>query len=96
MHPSTFEYLKPSEDQIERMALMRQAYAKMMHMVTVTIPDGRYKALAITSLEESAMWANKGVTRDSDGTPRNGGGNAERQDKAPEAGQPAQPAQGAV
>jgi hypothetical protein len=92
MHPSIFEYLRPSPDQITCMNLMREAYAKMMDMVAVSVPDGRYKALAITSLEESAMWANKGVTRESDGTPREV---AQRQDEDAEAGQQAQPAQGA-
>ena len=40
--------------------------------VNAEVPDGRYKSLAITALKESAMWANKGVTRESDGTPRPG------------------------
>jgi hypothetical protein len=72
MHISTMQYLKPSPEQLETMANVRVAYAVMLDAIERQLPAGRYKALAITALEESAMWANKGITRDSDGTPRSG------------------------
>ncbi len=71
MHPSLFGYLKPSTEQLQRMEAVRQAYADLYAILNAT-PAGRYRSLAITALEESAMWANKGITRDSDGTPREG------------------------
>jgi hypothetical protein len=72
MHQSTFQYLAPSDEQKATMAKVRAAYEVIYAAVNAEVPDGRYKSLAITALEESAMWANKGVTRESDGTPRPG------------------------
>ena len=94
MHSSVFEYSKPSETQVERMDLLRQGYARMLHIIETVVPDGRYRALAITDLETSAMWANKAVTRLSDGTPI-GGANGEGRDADAEAGVEAQPQEGA-
>jgi hypothetical protein len=71
MHASTMQYLTPNDEQKVHMAKVREAMAATL-AVLETLPSGRYKALAITALEESAMWANKGVTRDSDGSPREG------------------------
>lgn len=70
MHPTLFEYLKPTGMQMDNMAAVRKAYADLYEIINRRVPVGRYKSLMITSLEESAMWANKGITRDSDGTPR--------------------------
>ncbi|MBC5825636.1 MAG: hypothetical protein GIX02_12605 [Candidatus Eremiobacteraeota bacterium] len=42
----------------------------MKRRIELGVPAGRYRALALTALEESAMWANKGVIHDSDGGPR--------------------------
>lgn len=50
----------PTADQV---AIVRQnagaitAAAEQIHQ----LPDGRYKSLALTSLEEALMWANKAV-----------------------------------
>lgn len=71
MHSSTFEYLKPSKEQLAEMAFMRKAYADLYEELNKT-PNGEYKVLAIRALEESAMWCNKGITRHSNGTPRDG------------------------
>ena len=54
------------------MASVRQAFKTLADAVDDSVPAGRYKALAFTALEEAAMWANKGITRDSDGSPREG------------------------
>lgn len=70
MHPTTFDYLKPTPQQLHTMEGVRGAYKALFDLVEQAVPPGRYKALAISALEESAMWANKGITRDSDGTPR--------------------------
>lgn len=72
MHASTMEYLKPSEDQLKTMAAARKVFAQALADLDILLPAGRYKSLAITELEASAMWANKAITRDSDGTPRPG------------------------
>ena len=36
--------------------------AEQMEVALVLCPDARYKALALTALEESVMWATKGIT----------------------------------
>jgi hypothetical protein len=72
MHPSTFQYLQPSPKQIETMTALRKAFERLQFELEALVPDGRYKSLAVTKLEECAMHANKGIMRDSDGTPREG------------------------
>lgn len=72
MHDSTFEYLLPTDDQKETMRVVRINFKSLCDVITKMVPDGRYKALTITALEEAAMWANKGITRDSTGAPING------------------------
>jgi hypothetical protein len=70
LHPTTFTYLKPSEDEIACMQEVREAYKTLSDTIEKFIHEGRYRLLAQTALEESAMWANKGLTRESDGAPR--------------------------
>jgi hypothetical protein len=72
MHSSTFQYLKPSPQQIAEMSAVRVGFEAIYATIDAFVPEGRYKAMAISKLEEAAMFANKGVTRDSDGTPREG------------------------
>ena len=71
MHESTMQYLAPTAEQKAKMAEVRSAYTGLMKTLDA-LPKSRYQSLALTALEESAMWANKGITRDSDGTPRDG------------------------
>jgi len=40
---------------------LKAHYAMIEHMVD-QLPEGRYRSLAMTSLEESCMWAVKGLT----------------------------------
>ena len=70
MHESLFDYLSPTEEQKERMGGLRADYAELLEALEEVVPDGAYKMLAVRALEESAMWANKGITRDNDGGPR--------------------------
>jgi hypothetical protein len=70
MHQSTFQYLRPSDEQVETMTVVRRAFERIYAHVDALVPEGRYKALTITALEQAAMWANKGITRESDGAPR--------------------------
>lgn len=72
MHPSTMQYLKPSEEQIKAMAEARVVFTDAMTKLDAIMPAGRYKSLTMTSLEQAAMWANKGITREDDGAPRPG------------------------
>lgn len=72
MHESTTSYLCPTFEQIELMKMVRLSIKEAIEKVEKAVPEGRYLALAVTSLEQAAMWANKGITRNSDGSPRDG------------------------
>jgi hypothetical protein len=61
----TFAHHIPTEEQIERIQPVREAFAALLdvlnqHNRSGSI-SGRYAALARTSLEESAMWAIKSI-----------------------------------
>lgn len=70
MDKSTFEYLKPTDKQIEQMAKARIACANCAIELQLSIPDGPDKTYLLRKLREVAMWANVSITRLPDGTPR--------------------------
>lgn len=70
MHHSTFEYLKPTDDQINRMVRLREAAKSYCDMLEIELPDGPDKTFIIRAHRANAMWVNVAVTRHPDGTPR--------------------------
>ena len=70
MHSSTYEYLKPSDKQMEVMAQLRKAAASYGKILDMLLPDGLDKTFIIRAHRSNAMWANVAVTRLPDGTPR--------------------------
>jgi hypothetical protein len=70
MHTSTFEYLKPTDAQIERMARVRAAAKAFCDVLESELPDGPDKTFTIRAHRSNAMWANVAITRDADGSPR--------------------------
>lgn len=70
MHPSTYEYLKPNDDQLERMARVRAAAKAYGDVLAAELPEGPDKTFVIRGHRSNAMWANVAVTRLPDGTPR--------------------------
>ena len=70
MHASTYEYLKPTDEQIETMAKLREAAAAYGKALEDLLPDGPDKTFVIRAHRSNAMWANVAVTRHPDGTPR--------------------------
>ncbi len=70
MHPSTFEYLKPTDDQIIAMSKLREAAKIYCDLLDVLLPPGADKTFVIRAHRSNAMWANVAVTRQADGTPR--------------------------
>jgi hypothetical protein len=70
MHPSTFDYVQPTDYQIRVMALVRQASKNYAQILERELPDGPDKTYALRKLREVAMWANVCVTRQPDGSPR--------------------------
>lgn len=56
-HPATAQ-TGPQHDAV------RAAYRAMARYLVETLPGGRHQALAITSLQESMMWANAAIACD--------------------------------
>lgn len=63
---STYDYMAPTPAQIANMNKLREAYAALDTLVRNMTTSYREKALALTNLEQSAMWANKAVSRKDD------------------------------
>jgi len=70
MHTSTFEYLKPTDEQIATMAKAREAAKVYCDALELLIPDGPDKTFIIRAHRANAMWVNVAITRQPDGTPR--------------------------
>lgn len=70
MHESTYEYLKPTADQLETMAKVRSAAKAYGEALEALLPDGPDKTFIIRNHRSNAMWANVAITRLPDGTPR--------------------------
>ena len=70
MHPSTYEYLKPTDDQLEQMKIVREAALVYGLTLEKNLPDGPDKTFVIRAHRSNAMWANVAITRLPDGTPR--------------------------
>lgn len=70
MHASTFEYLKPTDVQVETMARVREAAKAFCEVLERELPNGPDKTYIIRKHRENAMWANVAITREADGAPR--------------------------
>lgn len=59
----TFEYVKPTDEQKALMQVFRTMYQVLYDQADIAIDKpSRAKSLALTKLEESAMWINKAIT----------------------------------
>ena len=58
-----FQYIQPTEEQKEMMQVFRDKYQTLVDELKTEVPESRGKSLAITKLEESAFWLNKGITQ---------------------------------
>lgn len=72
LHRSTFSYLQPTADQLDAMGLCRSACANCADVLVQHIPDGADKDHALRLLREVSVWANIAITRNPDGSPRDG------------------------
>ena len=70
MHSSTFDYLKPTDAQIEQMKVVREAAKVYCDVIEANLPDGPDKTYMIRAHRSNAMWANIAITRQPDGSPR--------------------------
>lgn len=70
LHNSTFEYLKPTDLQLQVMAVVRNDFANFVNKLDANLPDGPDKTYVMRQLRDAAMWANIAITRQPDGSPR--------------------------
>lgn len=70
IHPSTFQYLNPTETQKGQMAEVRDEFEKFVGFLNDHLPEGPDKTYLIRQIRDSAMWANVCITREADGSPR--------------------------
>ena len=70
LHPKTFQYLQPTDNQLEKMAYVRNAFADFASMLETWLDDGADKTYILRKHRENAMWANVSITREADGSPR--------------------------
>jgi hypothetical protein len=70
MDATTYEYLKPTDDQMNQMAEIRSAAKAFADALERILPDGPDKTFTIRNHRTTAMWANVAITRQPDGSPR--------------------------
>lgn len=64
----TFAYHKPSPEGIEKIARIRKAFSDFLEGLEAHVPASRERSLAVTNLEQAAMWATKAVTHNDPGS----------------------------
>lgn len=57
----TFAYHKPSADGLDKITKLREAFSTLHQQIEELAPPSREKAVALTNLETTAMWAIKAV-----------------------------------
>lgn len=62
LNSMTLQYVKPTEEQLVVMQEYRDKYEALLKDVQ-KLEKSRGLSLAITKLEESAMWINKAITK---------------------------------
>lgn len=72
LHPTTFEYLKPTDAQVSAMAVVRAASGLYAKVLDEMLPDGPDKTFVLRAHRSNAMWANVAITREADGAPCKG------------------------
>jgi hypothetical protein len=70
MHSSTYDYLKPTDFQLAKMARVRAAAKVYGDVLEAELPEGPDKTFTIRGHRSNAMWANIAITRHPDGAPR--------------------------
>jgi len=60
---NNFTYHKPFGDQQERYERIRALGKELAYEFSFSCPESRERALALTKLEESIMWANASIAR---------------------------------
>lgn len=61
MISATFAYHKPSASGLEKINKLRESYTELSSILNIIAPPSRELSVALTNLEQSAMWAIKAV-----------------------------------
>jgi hypothetical protein len=70
MHPSTYDYLKPTDQQLKDMTEARQAARLYSEVLERILPEGPDKTYILRAHRANSMWVNVAITRHPDGAPR--------------------------
>lgn len=70
MHDSTYDYLKPTDEQMAKMDRLRAAARAYGQILEAELPEGPDKTFVIRAHRSNAMWVNVAITRLPDGSPR--------------------------
>ena len=62
---NVFTYHKPTDEQLTTYESIRNNAKSLAAYIVKFIPESRERSLALTKLEESVMWANAAVARNS-------------------------------
>ena len=57
----TFAYHSPSIDALSDLTQIREAFSRLSDLIEQLAPDCRERSIALTNLEQSAMWAIKAI-----------------------------------
>jgi len=60
---NAFEYHSPTDAQQRKYVAIRNTAREVAYMLTELCPDSRELSLAMTKLEETVMWANAAIAR---------------------------------
>lgn len=70
MHSSTYDYLKPTDEQMAQMTKAREAAKVYGETLDALLPDVPDKTFVMRAHRSNAMWVNVAITRQPDGAPR--------------------------
>jgi hypothetical protein len=70
LHPDTFEYLKPTQGQLDVMNWLRRVSTDYAAQIDQALDDGPDKTYILRRVRDTAMWINVALIRNADGSPR--------------------------
>jgi hypothetical protein len=62
---NNFKYHAPKPGQPQKYEAIRAKAKELAHLINEVCPESREKSLAMTNLENSVMWANAAIARNS-------------------------------
>lgn len=61
INPRSYQTHSPWGSQAERMSVIRESAYELAKIINENTPPSREQSLALTKLEEAAMWASKAI-----------------------------------